>query len=113
MSLLQLLRKPAERNLLDVLTKLPQLGVGSKVTRKSWEPYGDSYWEVTKVAPRNADGSYGKVSSIFDGTAARQQQAPPPRCGHLHTYAARQQCCDVGIYIHMQLNSNARMSSAQ
>jgi hypothetical protein len=68
MSLLQLLRKPAERNLLDVLTKLPQLGVGSKVTRKSWEPYGDSYWEVTEVLPRNADGSFGKVSSIADVT---------------------------------------------
>lgn len=69
MSLLQLLRKPAERNLLDVLTKLPQLGVGSRVTRKSWEPYGDSYWEVVEVAPRNADGSYGKVSGIADVTA--------------------------------------------
>lgn len=70
MSLLQLLRQPADRNLLDVLTKLPQLGVGSRVTRKSWEPYGDSYWEVTAVKPRKPDGKHGKVSS---GSG---------RCGH-------------------------------
>lgn len=63
MSLLQLLRQPAQnRNLLDVLTKLPRLGVGSRVTRKSWEPYGDSYWEVTAVKPKTADGTRGRVS---------------------------------------------------
>jgi hypothetical protein len=61
MSLLQLLRKPANRNLLDVVTKLPELGVGSKVTRASWELYGDSYWEITQVKPRKPDGQAGKV----------------------------------------------------
>lgn len=63
MSFLELLAKPSHRNLLDILTKLPKLGVGSKVTRKSWEAYGNSYWEVTAVKPRSADGSLGKVSS--------------------------------------------------
>lgn len=62
MSLLQLLIKPNNRNLLDVVSKLPQLGVGSRVTRASWEPYGDSYWEITAVKPRNADGKFGRVS---------------------------------------------------
>jgi hypothetical protein len=61
MSLLQLLLKPAKRNLLDVVSHLPKLGVGSKVTRKSWEKYGNSYWEVTAVKPRAEDGSTGKV----------------------------------------------------
>ncbi len=59
--MLQLLLKPANRNLLDVVTKLPQLGVGSRVTRKSWAPYGDSYWEVVAVKPRTEDGTAGKV----------------------------------------------------
>jgi hypothetical protein len=62
MSLLQLLLKPANRNLLEVVSHLPKLGVGSKVTRKSWEPYGNSYWEVVAVKPRTEDGSAGKVS---------------------------------------------------
>jgi hypothetical protein len=61
MSALQLLVKKADRNLLDVLTKLPQLGVGSRVTRKAWEPYGDSFWEVTAVKPATADGKTGEV----------------------------------------------------
>jgi hypothetical protein len=61
MSLLQLLLKPAKRSLLDVVSHLPKLGVGSKVTRKSWEQYGNSYWEVTAVKPRAEDGSTGKV----------------------------------------------------
>jgi len=65
MSLLHLLLKPANRNLLDVITKLPSLGVGSRVTRKSWEPYGDSYYEVTAVKPRNEDGSVGKVKLLL------------------------------------------------
>lgn len=67
MSLLQLLRKPANRNLLDVVTKLPELGVGSKVTRASWEPYGDSYWEITQVKPRKPDGQAGKVGRTLLG----------------------------------------------
>jgi hypothetical protein len=61
MSLLQLLLKPAKRNLLDVVSHLPKLGVGSKVTRKNWEQYGNSYWEVTAVKPRAEDGITGKV----------------------------------------------------
>lgn len=63
MSFLELLARPSHRNLLDILTKLPKLGVGSRVTRKSWEQYGNSYWEVTAVKPGNADGSLGEVSS--------------------------------------------------
>eukprot|EP00882_Tetradesmus_deserticola_P026996 GHRQ01029827.1.p2 GENE.GHRQ01029827.1~~GHRQ01029827.1.p2 ORF type:complete len:131 (+),score=42.02 GHRQ01029827.1:908-1300(+) len=65
MSLLQLLLKPANRNLLDVVSHLPKLGVGSKVTRKSWEQYGDSYWEVVAVKPRAEDGSAGKVYGLL------------------------------------------------
>lgn len=63
MSLLQLLRQPAKRNLPELLTKLPNLGVGSRVTRATWEEYGNSYWEVTYVKPRGADGTVGKVGT--------------------------------------------------
>ena len=52
MSFLELLLRPANRNLVEVVSKLPNLGIGAKVTRKSWLPYGDSYWEVTHVKPR-------------------------------------------------------------
>jgi hypothetical protein len=62
MSLLQLLLKPANRTLLDVVTQLPGLGVGARVTRKAWEPHADSYWEVTKVKPKNEEGTAGKVT---------------------------------------------------
>ncbi|KAF6264943.1 hypothetical protein COO60DRAFT_1481492 [Scenedesmus sp. NREL 46B-D3] len=65
MSLLQLLLKPANRNLLEVVSHLPKLGVGSKVTRKSWEQYGNSYWEVKAVKPRAEDGSAGKVYGVL------------------------------------------------
>lgn len=61
MSLLELLRSPAPKKLLDILIKLPQLGVGSRVTRQSWEPHGDSYYDLTQVKPRKPDGSAGKV----------------------------------------------------
>jgi hypothetical protein len=39
---------------LEVLQKLPELGVGKRVTREAWAPYGNSYWEITSVKPRKA-----------------------------------------------------------
>lgn len=51
MSLLQLLQAPRARRLMDVLIALPRLGVGARVTRASWAPYGDSFWDVTSVKP--------------------------------------------------------------
>ena len=54
--------KPADRNLLEVVSRLPKLGVGTRVTRDSWEQYQNSYWEVTKVKPRSPNGKLGKVS---------------------------------------------------
>lgn len=60
MSFLALLSKPARRNLVEVVTKLPDLGVGAKVTRNSWEQFGNSYWEITRVRPRE-DGKRGSV----------------------------------------------------
>ncbi|WIA31577.1 hypothetical protein OEZ86_002465 [Tetradesmus obliquus] len=74
MSLLQLLLKPANRNLLEVVSHLPKLGVGSKVTRKAWEPYGDSYWEVVAVKPRTEDGSAGKVYGVLTWRGQREQK---------------------------------------
>lgn len=61
MSFLELLAKPSSRTLLDILTKLPKCGIGSRVTRKSWETYGNSYWEVTHVKPLTSDGTVGEV----------------------------------------------------
>jgi len=45
-------KKPKPKTVIDVLSRLPNMGVGSRVTRSSWEPHGDSYWEVTAVKPR-------------------------------------------------------------
>eukprot|EP00879_Flechtneria_rotunda_P004047 GHRR01004290.1.p1 GENE.GHRR01004290.1~~GHRR01004290.1.p1 ORF type:complete len:134 (+),score=52.06 GHRR01004290.1:211-612(+) len=74
MSLLQLLLKPANRNLLDVVTHLPKLGVGSRVARKAWEPYGDSYWEVTAVKPKSDDGSVGKVWGVLTWRGVKEER---------------------------------------
>lgn len=63
MSYIQLLLKPSKRNLVDVVTKLPNLGVGAKVTRKAWEGFGDSYWEVTAVKLRG-EGQIGKIWGV-------------------------------------------------
>jgi hypothetical protein len=43
------------------------MGVGARVTRSSWDPYGNSYWEVTAVKPR------GEVSLFCAGGLS----APP------------------------------------
>lgn len=57
-----MLAKPARRSLLEVLSRLPAYGVGARVTRATWEPHGDSYWEVVRVKPDPAaDGSAGEV----------------------------------------------------
>jgi hypothetical protein len=46
---------PARRiAVLEVLQKLPELGVGKRVTREAWAPFGNSYWEITSVKPRKA-----------------------------------------------------------
>lgn len=73
MSFLQLLLKPKGRNLIDVLSRLPNMGVGSRVTRSSWEPYGDSYWEVTAVKPRGVDGTAGKAWGVRVWRGVREE----------------------------------------
>jgi len=49
-------------SLYQVLSVLPQDGVGTKVTQSRWEKKGiqDSYWEITRVRLRN-EGQNGKV----------------------------------------------------
>eukprot|EP00878_Enallax_costatus_P002994 GHUV01003190.1.p1 GENE.GHUV01003190.1~~GHUV01003190.1.p1 ORF type:complete len:133 (+),score=22.21 GHUV01003190.1:273-671(+) len=74
MSFLELLARPSGRNLLDVLTKLPKLGVGSRVTRKSWELHGNCYWEVRGVTPRKPDGSAGKVWGLLTWRGIREHR---------------------------------------
>lgn len=64
MSQLQLVLRPGGRRLIDIVTKLPNLGVGAKVTRDSWLPYGD-YFEITDVKLRKADGSAGRVWGVL------------------------------------------------
>lgn len=59
MNYLSLLR-PAKRKLNEVLVHLPSLGIGARVTRTSWCPYGNSYWEITKVKA-SQDGQVGKA----------------------------------------------------
>eukprot|EP00775_Hariotina_reticulata_P006039 gene6039-6277_t len=76
MSLLHLLLKPANRNLLDVITKLPNLGVGSRVTRQSWEPYGDSYYEVWGI--RTWRGVRSDHPELIRGRAKRVWRWMPP-----------------------------------
>jgi hypothetical protein len=46
------------------------MGVGARVTRSSWDPHGDSYWEVTAVKPR------GVVR------VSRGPRSSPPLCLH-------------------------------
>jgi hypothetical protein len=48
MSFLQLL-KPAKRNLYEVLSVLPNKGVGARITRTAWAPFENSYFEITQV----------------------------------------------------------------
>lgn len=43
MSLLQLLLRPVDRTLIDVVSRLPNLGIGSRVARSSWLQHGDSW----------------------------------------------------------------------
>ena len=34
-----------------ILNLLPKLGVGQRVTRTKWAPFGNSYWEITAAYP--------------------------------------------------------------
>ncbi len=43
---------PQQHAVLEIVSQLPRLGVGSRVTRQKWAPYGDSYWEITAVKPK-------------------------------------------------------------
>ncbi|KAF8070878.1 MRPS34 [Scenedesmus sp. PABB004] len=74
MSLLALLTAPANRALLDVVGRLPALGVGARVTRASWAPYGDSYWDVTAVKPRDDAGAAGKVYGVLTWRGQREER---------------------------------------
>ncbi|KAI8474450.1 MAG: hypothetical protein J3K34DRAFT_131923 [Monoraphidium minutum] len=65
MSLLQLLLRPAERSLIDVLTKLPNLGIGARVAKRKWLQHGDSWWEVTDVKLKGDDAAHGRVWGVL------------------------------------------------
>ncbi|KXZ43701.1 hypothetical protein GPECTOR_82g235 [Gonium pectorale] len=57
MAYLELLRSAPKRTLSDLLRKLPQHGVGALVTRDTWHPEGNKYWEVVEVVPQLDDPS--------------------------------------------------------
>jgi hypothetical protein len=80
MSLLQLLLAPANRSLVDVVTRLPNLGVGARVARKAWVPHNDSYWEVTDVKLRGPDGAQGRVWGVLTWRG-RRAEGPPRQIG--------------------------------
>jgi hypothetical protein len=71
MSFLQLLLNPGKRTLAEVVLKLPNQGVGSRVTRRTWAPFGNSYWEVTRVVPK---GEEGKDTEVGRHQQQQQQQ---------------------------------------
>lgn len=52
MSYLTLLQSAPKRTLSDLLLQLPKHGVGCLVTRDTWHPAGDKYWEVVEVVPQ-------------------------------------------------------------
>ncbi|KAG2492428.1 hypothetical protein HYH03_009371 [Edaphochlamys debaryana] len=44
-----------KRTLSELLRKLPQHGVGALVTRDTWHPAGNKYWQVVEVVPQPGD----------------------------------------------------------
>jgi hypothetical protein len=80
MSLVQLLARPGQRRLIEVVTKLPNLGVGARVARRSWAPYGDSWWEVTDVKLKGDDAAAGRVWGVLHWRGQRAE-GPPRRIG--------------------------------
>lgn len=76
MSFLELLR-PNKRTLVDILLKLPHLGVGQRVTRTTWAPFGDSYYEITKVRAKQ-DGKSARIwgTKVFKGQAMSSGPVP-------------------------------------
>jgi hypothetical protein len=78
MSLVQLLARPRDRRLVDVLTRLPNLGIGARVARGSWLPHGDSWWEVTDVKLKGDDAAAGRVWGVLHWRGARSP-GPPRR----------------------------------
>ncbi|GBF89604.1 hypothetical protein Rsub_02322 [Raphidocelis subcapitata] len=76
MSMLQLLLRPADRRLADVLARLPNLGIGARVARKSWAPYGDSWWEVTDVKLKGPEGGEARVWGVLHWRGRRAGDAP-------------------------------------
>lgn len=59
MSFLELLR-PNKRTLVDIVLRLPKLGVGQRVTHPTWAPFGDSYYEITRVRAKQ-DGKSARI----------------------------------------------------
>jgi hypothetical protein len=82
MSFLQLLLNPGKRTLAEVVLKLPNQGVGSRVTRRTWAPFGNSYWEVTRVVPKGEAGKdteVGRSSSSSDGGSSSSSSSSRSR----------------------------------
>jgi len=76
MSLLQLVLRPADRTLIGVISQLPNLGIGARVARKSWLPFGDSYWEITDVKLKGEEASGGKVWGVLHWRGQRVDDQP-------------------------------------
>jgi hypothetical protein len=66
MSFTQLLR-PAKRNLYQVLSLLPNKGVGARVTRAAWASFTDSYFEITQVKLRTEKHGTAWGIKVFKG----------------------------------------------
>ena len=63
---------PRRRTLVDIVTRLPGLGVGQRVTRAPWLPFAhESFYEITKVRAKK-DGASARVwgVKVFKGVPA-------------------------------------------
>ncbi|KAI3429448.1 hypothetical protein D9Q98_005541 [Chlorella vulgaris] len=64
------------RNAFEVLSRLPQHGMGAKLSRTTWSD--GCYWTINKVR-LSADGKHGSAWGVLTWQGQQQQPATPTR----------------------------------